>query len=226
MPRVKHVMKARKDNPACQAGESYYWWKFRYGGKHYSLTPPKASQLTQSEFLGQMYDFADRLSELNEEAVVGGAIEEIATEIRDLGCECEEKIQNMPESLQSSPTGEMLQERYDACEAMADELDNIEVPDEFDGPNGSDEPEEPDPVDEPEEPEEPEASEFKDRTEYIGAYEEWESDHAEWVTAKEKYDAYQEALSEYEDAQTEWDDHQNSVLEAMEEASNICYEGP
>ncbi len=52
MPRVTHVKKARKDNPVCKAGESYYWWKFRYGGKRYSLTRPRPSQLTQSAYFG------------------------------------------------------------------------------------------------------------------------------------------------------------------------------
>ena len=52
MPRVTHVKAARKDNPVCKKGESYYWWKFRYGGKRYSLTRPRASQLTQSAYYG------------------------------------------------------------------------------------------------------------------------------------------------------------------------------
>ena len=39
MPRVHHVKSARKDNPVAKKGESYYWWKFRYGGKRYSKTP-------------------------------------------------------------------------------------------------------------------------------------------------------------------------------------------
>ena len=33
----------------------------------------------------------------------------------------------MPDSLQDSPTGELLQERYDYLEEMLGELDNIEI---------------------------------------------------------------------------------------------------
>ena len=43
MPRVNYVKKARKNNPAVKRGESYFWWKFRYGGKQYSKTRPRQS---------------------------------------------------------------------------------------------------------------------------------------------------------------------------------------
>lgn len=55
MARAHFVKKARKDNPAVKAGESYYWWKFRRGPKRYSKERPRPSQLTQSEFYGQVY---------------------------------------------------------------------------------------------------------------------------------------------------------------------------
>ncbi len=56
MARAHFVKKARKDNPAAgiKAGDSYYWWKFRRGGKHYSKTAPRPSQLTQSEYLRRL----------------------------------------------------------------------------------------------------------------------------------------------------------------------------
>lgn len=66
MPRVHFVKKARKDvsNSDIKKGESYYWWKFRFGGKCVSRTPPKQSQLTQSDFLSQIYKIQDRISEM------------------------------------------------------------------------------------------------------------------------------------------------------------------
>lgn len=63
MPRVHYVKKARKDNGCVSKGESYYWWKFRYGSKCMSKKPPKASQLTQSEFLSTVYDINERIEE-------------------------------------------------------------------------------------------------------------------------------------------------------------------
>jgi hypothetical protein len=52
MARAHFVKKARKAIPGTdiKKGDSYYWWKFRFGGKRTSKTAPKASQLTQSEF--------------------------------------------------------------------------------------------------------------------------------------------------------------------------------
>jgi len=132
MPRVHHVKKARKDNPCCKKGEAYYWWKFRYGGKRYSKTYPKPSQLTQSEFYGTLYelqeqrddacaaasdvDTSDQLEEFKT------ALEDIAQQLEDLGQECEDKRYNMPDSLQDSETGQLLETRSERCQEMATEL--------------------------------------------------------------------------------------------------------
>ena len=138
MPKVTYVNAARKDNPVCKKGESYYWWKFLRGPKLYSLTLPKRSQLTQSDFFSQMYaieddviagfdDAGDSLEELK------SMVEDAVEQIRGLGDECCEKLDNMPEGLQEGPTGELLQSRSDECESMADELEQIDLdpPDEF-----------------------------------------------------------------------------------------------
>lgn len=110
-------------------GDSYYWWKFRHGGKHYSKTPPKQSQLTQSEFLSALYGIQEEIEILIADDGLSGAVEDIANRLRDMAEECESKIQNMPDSLQDSDTANMLQERADACNAAADELEGID----FDG---------------------------------------------------------------------------------------------
>jgi predicted Holliday junction resolvase-like endonuclease len=41
--------------------------------------------------------------------------------------ETESSLENMPESLQSSPTGELLQERIDALGSAISELENIDL---------------------------------------------------------------------------------------------------
>jgi len=137
MPKVTHVKAARKDNPVCKKGESYYWWKFPYGPKLCSSTYPKRSQLTQSDFFSQMYNIEDeviaRFNEAGDVEELRGMVEDAVEQIGELGEECCEKLDNMPESLQDGPTGELLQSRSDECESMADELERIDL-DDYDGP--------------------------------------------------------------------------------------------
>ena len=127
MPRVNFVKKARKDNPVCKKGESYYWWKFRFGSKNYSLTHPKQSQLTQSEFLSQVYDIDDRLGSIDETSNFESDIQDIISELEILREECEEKRENMPEQLQDVGSGEILQNRVDGIEDMISDLESIDI---------------------------------------------------------------------------------------------------
>lgn len=133
MARVTHVKKARKaiKGTDIKKGDSYYWWKFRFGGKHVSKEHPKRSQLTQSGFLTQLYDLQDRVGEFNCDTKddFDSFKEEILSEIESLRDEQEEKRSNMPEQLQDSSSGELLQERYDALDSWHSEIDGIEVQD-------------------------------------------------------------------------------------------------
>jgi len=129
MPKVHFVKKARKDHPPdIKKGESYYHWKFRYGGIRRSKTRPKPSQLTQSEFLSQLYDLQERRDAVCEHGPTDDfdsfktEIEDIADEIESLGEECSEKHDNMPEQLQDGDVGQLLEERASRCEDMAQEL--------------------------------------------------------------------------------------------------------
>ena len=130
MAEVHFVKSARKNNPdaGIKKGDSYYWWKFRFGEKHCSKTRPRQSQLTQSDFLGTIYGLQESIEDilLVEATVQDDAIDELrsaADEIRNLGVEQEDKIGNMPESLQESETAELLRSRGEACETLADELE-------------------------------------------------------------------------------------------------------
>jgi hypothetical protein len=128
MPRVTHVKRAQKDNPVCKAGEPYYWWKFRYGGKRYSLTPPRPSQLTQSAYYGTVRGLIEQISDYNAEepSDLESLRDEVAGEIRQAGEECNDSKENMPEGLQEGDTGQMLEERYNECESAADELESMD----------------------------------------------------------------------------------------------------
>jgi len=133
MARATHVKKARKDIPGTdiKAGDSYYWWKFMVGGrggpKHYSKERPRLSQLTQSEYLGALYDLQDRLSALPADSSLADEVQSLVDDIRQLGEDQTDKLNNMPDSLQQSSTGEMLQERADAMESAASELDGLDM---------------------------------------------------------------------------------------------------
>lgn len=145
MPIVYFVKKARKDNPAVKRGESYYWWKTRItvgksyvGMKHYSKNYPKRSQLTSSDFYSQLYDIEDdQIARLDRRTTPGelrDSVENIKDAVRDLGEQQQQKFDDMPVGLQEGPTGELLRERADYCEAMADEFENVDL-DDYEGPD-------------------------------------------------------------------------------------------
>lgn len=180
MARAHFVKKALKDNPVAKKGESYYWWKFRFGGKHYSKTPPKASQLTSSEFLSSMYELEERISELSADSLedLQSEVQSIIDDLRQLGEEQEEKLSNMPDGLQEGEVGQMLQERADECENMASELEGLDF----------DEPE----ADEPEREEGESDEDFKERQdEAAEEHEQAIADHLEEVLNEARGVSYQ-----------------------------------
>lgn len=128
MPRVV-THKARKDYPASgiKKGDTYYQWATRttvgksyVGTIHRSLTPPRPSQLTKSEFLGAigdlMYDGWDGVEDAE-------GLRDVATTVRDIGQAEQDKFDNMPEGLQQGDTGQTLEERASQCSEWADAID-------------------------------------------------------------------------------------------------------
>ncbi len=125
MPRVHHVKKARIDHTDdIKKGDSYYWWKFRYGGMRYSLTYPKASQLTQSPFLSEMYSIQEEMALIK---TPEDELEDFMARIDELGEMSQESLDNMPEQLQEGDTGQMLQDRVDAMEQWRSDLESIDL---------------------------------------------------------------------------------------------------
>ena len=129
MTRVHVVKHARKDYPEhdIKKGDQYYWWKFRFGGKNFSKTPPDRRRLTQSDFQISMYDLEDALGALVADDSIESQIENVADQMESLADEQEEKVQNMPDQLQDSEIGQMLQERADALREWAEELRGIDI---------------------------------------------------------------------------------------------------
>jgi hypothetical protein len=150
MARATHVKAARRRysedetgiDGGIKKGQSYYWWKFKRGGKRFSLTAPRASQLTQSAFYGTLADLQDRINDLEPNESLVDEVPSLSEALQELGEECQSSLDNMPEGLQQGPTGELLQERIDACQGAADELDGIDLevpePEEFETPERED----------------------------------------------------------------------------------------
>lgn len=140
MARANFVKSARKDNPVAKKGESYYWWKFRYGGKHYSKTSPRRSQLINSPFLSGMEQAQEAFVyfEVKDQRDADDLIslqEEVADNVRELAEEAQGSLDNMPDSLQEGPTGEMLQSRVDEGEYYADEIEGVDIDiEDYEGP--------------------------------------------------------------------------------------------
>lgn len=63
---------------------------------------------------------------LNEWQETGMDYESISEELSSIRDDLQDRLDNMPESLQESDTGQLLQERIDGLEAACDELDNID----------------------------------------------------------------------------------------------------
>jgi len=130
MTKVNFVKSARKDYPdaGIAKGDSYYWWSFRFGGRRVSKTPPKPSQLTQSEFLSTMYSAQEQVEVMSASTVpeleeIVGDLRSLAEDIRSLGDNQADKLSNMPDNLQQAETGQLLESRVGACETIGQDLD-------------------------------------------------------------------------------------------------------
>lgn len=130
--RLHYVKSARKADKAAgiKVGDAYYWWKFRRGGKYKSKTRPPRSRLTRSSFLATMYDAEDAVAKAAGDAKEGeledlaSALEDAAGDVRQAGEDAQSSFDNMPEGLQQGDTGQLLEQRVDWCNTLADEIDN------------------------------------------------------------------------------------------------------
>lgn len=136
MPKVK-LVKARQDYPAqnIAKGDMYYVWAIRMqrgGITRRSKTAPRQSQLTLSEYkmaahlLNEQIEDYQRPKNISDLREFRDELKDEADSLRDMQ---QEKMDNLPEGLQQSQTGEAIQERIDAVEAFIDELDELELED-------------------------------------------------------------------------------------------------
>lgn len=126
MATVTFVKKARRAVPSAgiAVGDSYYWWAFRYGGKHYSKTKPRRSQLTQSEFLSTICDIEDEISAVSE--IDEGNALDFVNRMNDLLSETQNNFDNMKEGLQNGDVGAMMEQRIAGLEQWIAEIEGID----------------------------------------------------------------------------------------------------
>lgn len=143
MAEAIYVKKARKPNPVvsqadidrANAGEvgaaSYYYWSNYREPNQYSKTPPRKSQTAGSDYLKAVYGLQEEMAAAtaNDQIELEGLRDDWASQARDIANECQEKLDNMPDGLREGDTGTMLQERSDAMEEWADELENVDLDD-------------------------------------------------------------------------------------------------
>jgi hypothetical protein len=120
------------DTLFCKAGTTYYSWGMMVGGRgvqRKSLTPPRRSQLTNSDFLGQIYDLEDNLDfgSCDSPESLRDARDEIAQQLRDLGQEQQDKFDNMPDGLQQGDTGQLIETRAQSCDDIASAFEDVDL---------------------------------------------------------------------------------------------------
>lgn len=129
MARATFVKSARKDYPeqGIKKGESYYWWKFRYGGKRFSKKPPRPSQLTGSDFLSTVYAALESVEDcpLDDAEAAALCIRDASEQIQEAGDDQGDKVSNMPDGLQQGEVAQMMEQRQSDCEQLAGDLEQI-----------------------------------------------------------------------------------------------------
>lgn len=116
-----------EDKILINVGESYWTWCFYGGSPIYSKERPRPSQLTQNWFKQELYCIQEKIEDFEPEDVedVATFIDEIRDDAESLKDECQEHLDNMPEQLQDSDSGQTLQERIDNLDSVIGDIDNF-----------------------------------------------------------------------------------------------------
>jgi len=130
MPRVHHVKKSIKEFPGIPKGSEYWWWSFMRGPTVRSLKPPRAWQLTRSEFMSEYLRIGcETAGSVESWDDVRSMVDEL-TSLRD---ETQGKHDNMPSGLQEGDTGQLLQGRVDGLDEWINHIEGlIDEDEEFD----------------------------------------------------------------------------------------------
>lgn len=122
------LVKARKDYPqfGIEKGDEHWVWELKTGPRssrtYRQKDKPLPEQLTTSEYLQQWYPLNREIADFDGSA---DELQEIIDRLAQLRDETQEKLDAMPDGLRdSSPTGELLQERVEECESLHSDLES------------------------------------------------------------------------------------------------------
>ena len=150
MPKVNRIAKCRKSLGKCgkcgaviEAGQPYLHWAFMVGGRGGPKIvrcarpecAPRPADLTQSDYLRAVYGLQEEtFAHAKTTEDLESARDDARGQVEELQQEQQDKLDNMPEGLQQGDTGQLIQERIEACESCASELDGVDIS--FDAPEG------------------------------------------------------------------------------------------
>ena len=125
--KSRKVHKCSKCGIPIEVGSKYYKGEINFGPSiiRCNKCGLKSWEVTTSDYLlsvGRIvYEWTEHYPDL--ETTADEIKEDLQTILEDL----EYKLDNMPESLQSAPTGELLQSRIDAKQQAIDDLEDIDI---------------------------------------------------------------------------------------------------
>jgi hypothetical protein len=133
--KVHLVKKSRVDNAAVKRGEQYWWWKLPFGEKTVSSTYPVRSQLTNSDYLGCVFDLEDQIHDftIDNASDFEAMLEEVTEVIGDIQEQCQTNYDNMAPMLHAAPNGKLLAERLRVIPELLEELDALDYSDHIPG---------------------------------------------------------------------------------------------
>lgn len=133
MAKVNIIQKSRKEYKCSKCGKvipvgsKYYKGEINFGPTIIRCSDCKleAWEVTTSDWQLATGAIINRWEE--DYGLHDSTPEELRDEIENIRDDQQERLDNMPESLQGSDVGQLIQERIDACDAAIDELDNIDI---------------------------------------------------------------------------------------------------
>lgn len=133
MAKVQVIQKSRKEYKCSKCGKvipvgsTYYKGEINFGPTIIRCSDCKleAWEVTTSDWQLSTGAIINRWEE--NYGLSESTPEELRDEIESIMNDQQERLDNMPESLQEGDVGQLIQERIYACEAAIDELDNVDI---------------------------------------------------------------------------------------------------
>lgn len=133
MGKVQIIQKSRKEHKCKKCGKvipvgsKYYKGSINFHPDIIMCTDCKLEcwEVTTSDYQLQVGEIIYRWQE--NYGIDESTADNIASDLEGIRDELQDKLDNMPEQLQDSDTGTLLQERIDSLESAIDELNNIDI---------------------------------------------------------------------------------------------------